>query len=104
MREIRWILQQATTAFEADDYDQAAQAVGSLEQRETTGQTRLSPGVLGKLANAHADLGGKYHALGLYAQAIGEFDQALGLCPAVPAHRPRCCVPWNSTRTTSMPT
>lgn len=74
----------AVTLADMGAYDQAAQAIGSLEQHERTGQTRLSPGVLGKLANAHADLGGKYHALGLYAQVIGEFDKALNLCPAFP--------------------
>lgn len=74
----------AITLAEMGAYDQAAQTVGDLEQRETREETRLSPGVLGKLANAHADLGRKYHALGLYAQAILEFDKALELCPAFP--------------------
>jgi tetratricopeptide (TPR) repeat protein len=84
----------AITLAEMGAYDQAAQAVGALEQRETTGQTRHSPGVLGKLANAHADLGRKYHALGLYAQAIMEFDKALDLCPGFPDihnHRALSC-------------
>ena len=74
----------AITLAEMGAYDQAAHEIGTLEQRETTGQTRLSPGILGKLANGHADLGWKYHALGLYAQAIVEFDKALDLCPAFP--------------------
>ena len=71
----------AITLAEMGAYDQAAQEVGALEQREMTGQTYLSPGVLGKLANAHADLGQKYHTLRLYAQAVVEYDKALGLCP-----------------------
>jgi tetratricopeptide (TPR) repeat protein len=74
----------AITLAEMGAYDQAAQEVDALEQRETTGQTSLSPGVLGKLANAHADLGQKYHALRLYAQAVVEYDRALGLCPTFP--------------------
>jgi tetratricopeptide (TPR) repeat protein len=65
-------------------YDQAAQEAGKLEDREAPGEPRLSLGVRGKLANAHADLGRKYHALGMYAEAIHEYDKALGLCPEFP--------------------
>lgn len=65
-------------------YDQAAQEAGWLEDREAPGAPRLSLGVRGKLANAHADLGRKYHALGMYADAIQEYDKALGLCPNFP--------------------
>jgi len=65
-------------------YDQAAQEAGRLEDREAPGAPRLSLGVRGKLANAHADLGRKYHALGMYAEAIQEYDKALGLCPNFP--------------------
>lgn len=65
-------------------YDQAAQEAGKLEDREAPGAPRLSLGVRGKLANAHADQGRKYHALGLYAEAIQEYDKALGLCPNFP--------------------
>ena len=65
-------------------YDQAAQEAGKLEDREAPGAPRLSLGVRGKLANAHADQGRKYHALGMYAEAIQEYDKALGLCPNFP--------------------
>jgi len=65
-------------------YDQAAQEAVKLEDREAPGATRLSLGVRGKLANAHADLGRKYHDLGMYAEAITEYDKALGLCPNFP--------------------
>jgi tetratricopeptide (TPR) repeat protein len=65
-------------------YDQAAQEAGRLEDREAPGAPRLSLGVRGKLANAHADLGRKYHELGMYAEAIQEYDKALGLCPNFP--------------------
>ena len=74
----------AITLAEMGAYEEAAQAVGTLERREATDQTRLSAGVLGKLANAHADLGRRYHALGMYAQAIVEYDKALDLCPTFP--------------------
>ncbi|MBI4839756.1 MAG: tetratricopeptide repeat protein [candidate division NC10 bacterium] len=65
-------------------YEQAAQEAARLESPEAAGPQRLSLGVRGKLANAHADLGRKYHDLGLYAEAIAEYDKALLLCPTFP--------------------
>jgi tetratricopeptide (TPR) repeat protein len=72
------------TLTEMGLYDQAAAEASKLEVREPTTSHRLSLGVRGKLANAHADLGKKYHELGLYAEAIAEFDKALRLCPTFP--------------------
>lgn len=65
-------------------YDQAEQEATKLEAVEPLGSPRLSLGVRGKLANAHADLGKRYHELGLYAEAIAEYDKALRLCPTFP--------------------
>jgi tetratricopeptide (TPR) repeat protein len=65
-------------------YDQAAQEAVKLENWEAPGAPRLSLGVRGKLANAHADLGRKYHELGMFAEAITEYDKALGMCPNFP--------------------
>jgi len=65
-------------------YEQAAQEVGDVQMREPGERTRLSLGVLGKLANAHGDLARKYHALGMYAEAVAEYDKALTLCPNFP--------------------
>jgi tetratricopeptide (TPR) repeat protein len=42
----------------------------------------IDPFARGKIANMHADLGAVYCASGLYAEAIGEFDKALELCPS----------------------
>jgi len=72
------------TLTEMGLYDQAAEEASKLEVGEPTTSHRLSLGVRGKLANAHADLGKKYHELGLYAEAIAEFDKALRLCPTFP--------------------
>jgi len=72
------------TLTEMGLYDQVAEEASKLEVREPTTSQRLSLGVRGKLANAHADLGKKYHELGLYAEAIAEFDRALLLCPTFP--------------------
>jgi tetratricopeptide (TPR) repeat protein len=65
-------------------YDQAAQEAVKLEDRESRGAPKLSLGVRGKLANAHAELGHKYHKLGMDAEAIIEYDKALGMCPNFP--------------------
>jgi tetratricopeptide (TPR) repeat protein len=74
----------ALTLAEMGSYEQAAQEAASVHAREFADPHPISPGVRGKLANAHADLGRKYHALGLYAEAVAEFDKALGLCPGYP--------------------
>ncbi len=65
-------------------YDQAVQEAAKLEKPAPAGPQRLGLGVRGKLANAHADLGRRYHELGLYAEAIAEYDKALDLCPTFP--------------------
>jgi tetratricopeptide (TPR) repeat protein len=72
------------TLIEMGLYDQAAEEASKLEVHEPTTSHRLSLGVRGKLANAHADLGKRYHELGLFAEAIAEFDKALRLCPTFP--------------------
>ena len=74
----------AITLADMGAYDVAAVEVGKLHAREPGDTDRPGPGILGKLANAHADLARKYHALGMYAEAVGEYDKALGLCPNFP--------------------
>ena len=74
----------AITLADMGAYDVAAAEVGELQAREPEDADRPGPAILGKLANAHADLARKYHALGMYAEAVGEYDKALGLCPNFP--------------------
>ncbi len=74
----------AIALSEVGAYDQAAEEVGKIQAEEPEAPTRFSLGVLGRLANAHADLARKYHELGWYAQAIVEYDRALELCPNFP--------------------
>ena len=41
----------------------------------------LDPFAKGKIANMHADTGAAYHAVGMYADAVREYERALSLCP-----------------------
>jgi tetratricopeptide (TPR) repeat protein len=41
----------------------------------------LDPFAKGKIANMHADIGAAYHAVGLYEDAVREYERALALCP-----------------------
>jgi tetratricopeptide (TPR) repeat protein len=74
----------AITLAEMGAYEQASLEVAQIREREPAAPGALSLGVLGKLANAHAELAKRYHELGMYAQAIAEYDMALELCPAFP--------------------
>lgn len=74
----------AITLVHMGAYDEAAAEMDQLQVRELGDAGHVSPVVLGKLANAHAELARKYHALGMYAEAVGEYDKALGLCPDFP--------------------
>ncbi len=65
-------------------YEQAAQEAAGLEREEPVDPARLGLGIRGRLANSHANLGRKYHELGLYAEAIAEYDKAVSLCPTFP--------------------
>ena len=40
----------------------------------------LDPFAKGKIANMHADIGAAYHAVGMYADAVREYERALMLC------------------------
>ena len=74
----------AITLADTGAYEAAAAEMAKLQAREPAETGRPSPAILGKLANAHADLARTYHALGMYTEAIGEYDKALGLCPDFP--------------------
>ena len=41
----------------------------------------LDPFAKGKIANMHADVGAAYRAVGLYDEAVREYERALALCP-----------------------
>jgi tetratricopeptide (TPR) repeat protein len=77
-------LNMALTLAEMGAYDQAAQEADTLQARGSGDPTRLSLAIRGKLANSHAELAKKYHELGLYSEAVAEYDKALQLCPTFP--------------------
>jgi tetratricopeptide (TPR) repeat protein len=64
--------------------DQAAEEASRLQAGEPTEPGGPDRATVGALANAHADLASKYHALGMFAEAVGEYDKALTLCPHFP--------------------
>mgnify|MGYP005812172631 CR=1 FL=1 len=74
----------AITLADMGAYDVAATEADKLRAREPGDADRPAPAVLGTLANAHADLARKYHALEMYAEAVEEYDKALRLCPNFP--------------------
>ncbi|MBI3990131.1 MAG: tetratricopeptide repeat protein [candidate division NC10 bacterium] len=69
------------TLAEMGAYELASLEYGKAKQREEGGGFSLSQGVRNRLANAHADLGKVYHELGLYDEAVQEFQKALRFCP-----------------------
>jgi tetratricopeptide (TPR) repeat protein len=60
---------------EAKDIYQRAMAASRNAPRN------LDPFAKGKIANMHADVGAAYHAVGLYEDAVREYERALALCP-----------------------
>jgi len=69
------------TLAEMGAYELALLEYGKAKQREEGGGFSLGQGARNRLANAHADLGKVYHELGLYAEAVEEFQKALRFCP-----------------------
>jgi tetratricopeptide (TPR) repeat protein len=61
---------------------QEAKAVYGRAMATSRGAPRqLDPFVRGKIANMHAELGDAYLSVGLYDDAVGEYQKALDLCP-----------------------
>jgi tetratricopeptide (TPR) repeat protein len=82
----------AITLAEAGASDLAAAEADTLQARERA-PDRPDRAVLGKLANGHAALAARYRALGLFRQALREYDEALELCDDFPdLHRRRAAI------------
>ena len=62
-------------------YDEAREIYMRVLNISSQQPRSLDPYAQGKLANMHAELGGAYASLGLYAEAVRELQLALELCP-----------------------
>ena len=59
-------------------------------QAPAPGDARIpDPFVRGKIANMHAELGDVYHGIGLFPDAVDEYEKALSLRPEFPDIRTR---------------
>jgi tetratricopeptide (TPR) repeat protein len=81
-REAR--LNLAITLAEMGAYQDAVREAEEVGGPTASQAGRPDAGVLAALANAHADLAAKYHALRMYADAVQEYDKALHLRPDFP--------------------
>lgn len=83
----------AVAYSEIGEYDRAEKVyteARSAEEGGVPGDNRIpDPFVRGKVANMHADLGNIYHGLGLFEDAIKEYEKALSLRPDFPDVRTR---------------
>jgi len=83
----------AVAYSEIGEYERAEklyQRARQVEKAPMPGDRRIAdPFVRGKLANMHADLGGIYHGMSLYEDAVSEYEKALSLRPDFPDIRTR---------------
>lgn len=71
----------AVTYNDLGRYQEAKQVYGQALRASKSGPRKLDPFAQGKIANMHADVGKAYDALGLYPEAVREYEKALELCP-----------------------
>lgn len=71
----------AVTYNDRGKYEKAREVYTRAVARSGAGVPSRDPFALGKLANGHADLGEAYAALGMYDDAIREYEKALALRP-----------------------
>jgi tetratricopeptide (TPR) repeat protein len=71
----------AVTFNDLGKYREAREVYFRAMQRTRDEPRRLDPFVKGKLANMHADLGAAYAEVGLWPEAVREYQHALELCP-----------------------
>lgn len=63
-------------------YDAARQIYSEIRARGGSGTPQPDPFAKGKIANMHADTSQAYQDIGMLAEAIGELEKAVALCPA----------------------
>jgi len=71
----------AVTFNDLGRYQDAKEVYGQALRASKSGPRKLDPFAQGKIANMHAEVGKAYDALGLYPDAVREYERALDLCP-----------------------
>lgn len=71
----------AVTYNELGKYADAKKVYSAAMQRSRSQPRSLDFFARGKISNMHADLAEAYHGIGFFAEAVVEYQKALGLCP-----------------------
>ena len=71
----------AVTYNDLGKYKEAKDVYARALNASKSAPKQLDPFARGKIANMHADVGGAYHEVGQYVDAIREYEKALSLCP-----------------------
>jgi len=72
----------AVTYNDLGKYQQAKEIYARAMSVSKSAPKQLDPFAKGKIANMHAEVGGAYHEVGQYVDAIREYEKALTLCPS----------------------
>jgi tetratricopeptide (TPR) repeat protein len=71
----------AVTYNDLGKYREAKDIYQTAMEASRNSPRNLDPFAKGKIANMHADVGSAYHGVGLYEDAVREYERALTLCP-----------------------
>ena len=72
----------AVTYNDLGKYQDAKEIYGRAMSVSRSAPKQLDPFARGKIANMHAEVGGAYHEVGQFVDAVREYEKALALCPA----------------------
>lgn len=71
----------AVTFNDLGKYREAKEIYQKAMNASRNAPRQLDPFAKGKIANMHAEVGAAYHTVGLYQDAVREYEHALALCP-----------------------
>ena len=72
----------AVTYNDLGKYQDAKEIYARAMNVSRSAPKQLDPFARGKIANMHAEVGGAYHEVGQFVDAVREYEKALALCPA----------------------
>jgi len=72
----------AVTYNDLGKYKEAKEIYARAMSVSKSAPKQLDPFARGKIANMHAEVGGAYHDVGQYVDAVREYEKALTLCPS----------------------